>query len=502
MERLHTIFTGDEGGNRAPALTIDIREELKDNVYTNKQIAKYKPKAVAELFWAHVKANAGLASAPYQDIRDNYVNCLRWVDGENWYSSNGAGIHKGLYGGLAGGDGSEEYTCRDGTVYFSEETCSLVPLSTASSPGCSTVGSLSIGWLRRTPISLIFETKNNPLATSTIVSFPLEPGKVGVRWEWRGSRDAPLLVYDPEHKGRITSAHQLFGPWTFGGKRVASLEQGSAQSWSSGFEALAELDHNHDGQVSGQELQPLGLWFDENRDAISQPGEVKSITEAGIVALRVAFERTDPKTGDLISSVGYDRLVDGKIVSGPTVDWIAHGASSSKELMMGAILDTGVESIDTDQLLAEVKQSEVSDPVPDTDGRKAHELVAGAWTVRMADAKPQDGLSGFLLFNGGETVQLNGLSLLELGVRVAHNSLRAMRFTAIEGQVSLDNNSAGTLSFTSNSGESTLENTATIDPNGNTMKGKTVATRADGSKLHYDWIARRVFTSDGERKSK
>lgn len=496
LQTLNTLFSNS--ADRAGAVNFDAARDLQDNTYNfsgNYDSYKYKPGVVAGGFWNAIKANAGLSTASYQDIRSNYVNCLAWADQRSDRYAAGQ-AHKGEYGGFAGGAGGAEYTCHDGTVFFSADTCSLVPYSAASSAGCSTVGSLSLQWLQGTPISLIFNAKSNPLATSTIVSFPLEPGKTGVRWEWRGSSDAPLLVYDPEHRGRITSAHQLFGPWTFGGKRVASLEQGAARSWSSGFEALAELDHDHDGEIRGVELQPLGLWFDENRDAISQAGEVKSSEDVGIVALRVAFERTDPKTGDLISSVGYDRLVDGKIVSGPSVDWIAHGAATSKELMLGALLDASAGSAATSQLFAEVDRTETSDSLTEVSsrvsGRKAHELVAGAWAVRMDDGEPQDGLSGFLLFNGGETSELNGVSLVELGAHFGETTARAVRFTSVEGAIQIDENSRGTLSFKSKSGKAKIENSATIAADGMIMKGKSVATRADGTQLRYQWTAKRI----------
>ena len=39
--------------------------------------------------------------------------------------------------------------------------------------------------------------------------------------------------------------------------------------------SLALLDTNHDGKLSGKELDALALWFDKNRDGVSQPGEVK-----------------------------------------------------------------------------------------------------------------------------------------------------------------------------------------------------------------------------------
>jgi hypothetical protein len=302
------------------------------------------------------------------------------------------------------------------------------------------------------------------------------------------------LVYDPNHTGVITSAHQLFGPWAFGGKRVASLEHTVAQKWSSGFEALAQLDHNGDGSITGGELEPLGLWFDENRDAISQPGEVQPINKAGVVALRVSFERTDPKTGDLISSVGYDRMVDGTIVSGPSIDWIARGASSAKDLALDAALSASKGAMEELLALAPLGSERTEAPAntSNTAARKAHELVAGGWIVHIDGDAPKQGLSGVLIFNGGDTPALNGTSFIELGANNAGAASRAVRFTSVEGTVEVAKDGTGILSFVTSTQGSRIENKATVNADGATMKGTSVATRTGGTELRYAWTAQRL----------
>jgi hypothetical protein len=80
-------------------------------------------------------------------------------------------------------------------------------------------------------------------------------------------------VYDAKSSGRITSALQLFGNVTFW------------NVWGNGYEAMKALDDDGDGELRGRELRYLALWRDVNRDAVSDAGEVRPLSEFGIVAL-------------------------------------------------------------------------------------------------------------------------------------------------------------------------------------------------------------------------
>jgi hypothetical protein len=67
-----------------------------------------------------------------------------------------------------------------------------------------------------------------------------------------------------------------------------------------GFEALAEFDDNHDGRITECDAvwSRLVLWRDANRDGISQPEELQSLTAAGVVAIDLGYEtleRCDPR---------------------------------------------------------------------------------------------------------------------------------------------------------------------------------------------------------------
>src|SRR5262249_49754946 len=70
--------------------------------------------------------------------------------------------------------------------------------------------------------------------------------------------------------------------------------------WETGYDALAALDDNHDGVLTGKELDGLALWHDANGNGISDPGEVKPLSEWGIVAISCKSER-DPSHPDRIA---------------------------------------------------------------------------------------------------------------------------------------------------------------------------------------------------------
>ena len=91
-------------------------------------------------------------------------------------------------------------------------------------------------------------------------------------WSWI-TRDAAWLVFDQKGDGQVTSGLQLFGSVTFW------------LFWNDGYEALATLDDDADGQLAGAELRHLALWRDANGNGTSEPGELMSLGKAGITSL-------------------------------------------------------------------------------------------------------------------------------------------------------------------------------------------------------------------------
>jgi tetratricopeptide (TPR) repeat protein len=138
------------------------------------------------------------------------------------------------------------------------------------------------------------------------VAFDADGAGLRRAWTWI-TPEAGWLVYDATHAGRITSALQWFGNVTFW------------LFWSNGYEALAALDDDGNGELSGTELRHLAIWHDADRDGISDPGEVRSLADHGIVSLSCRFTRGDGVLITAKSNAGA-RFSNGRVR--PTYDVI------------------------------------------------------------------------------------------------------------------------------------------------------------------------------------
>jgi hypothetical protein len=137
------------------------------------------------------------------------------------------------------------------------------------------------------------------------VSFDADGSALDRRWTWI-SRDAGWLVFDRRGTGRITSALQLFGSVTFW------------MFWNNGYEPLRALDDDQDGTLRGKELAGLAIWQDVNANGVSEPGEVRSVGEWGIVAVSCAHVVEDESDVFVASSPTGVTFADG--TTRPTYD--------------------------------------------------------------------------------------------------------------------------------------------------------------------------------------
>ncbi len=112
------------------------------------------------------------------------------------------------------------------------------------------------------------------------VAFDADGSGLPRRWTWIRP-NAGWLVHDPERKGQITSALQWFGNVTFW------------LFWTNGYEALAALDDDDSGALTGDELRDLAIWHDRNTNGISEPGEVRPLADHGIVGLSCRYVEGD-----------------------------------------------------------------------------------------------------------------------------------------------------------------------------------------------------------------
>lgn len=434
------------------------------------------------------KADLSLSAAQrkeqYLYTREKIISCNRWATED----PNDAASSRGKLGGGTGTNG--ENACLDGW-FAVDQNCRLVEKSLlANQKNC---GSLDVTYFVSTPISLIFNPTANPMSHYTLSTFPLEPSLSKRYWEWRGSSDAPILVYDPQHTGEIRSAHQVFGQWAFGGKRVASLNSPTAQPWKHGFEALGELDSNKDGKVADTELEPLGLWFDENRDGTSQPGEVKAIGATGVVALFYKTTRTDAESGDVVVERGYVRRVGGKESTGQSIDWRSRGHQNAGELVAGQILSS-VDPLGEGK--ASLSQERLAPSIGSFAGLQGHRALVGAWSV-TTEASSVDELQdsfgdGLLVFEGGDNNTVDGYSMMTFGVTGAEPLHEAVRFSRLQGTLRFHKDETTDLTFASTSGDDRLSTSASIATDMTTMTGTTTVSKSSGKSFTYKWRAQRV----------
>jgi hypothetical protein len=96
---------------------------------------------------------------------------------------------------------------------------------------------------------------------------------------WADAHDG-ILVRDIDHDGTIRNGSELFGNGTL-------LADGSHAA--NGFDALAQFDANHDGQIDAQDavFQDLQVWRDANGDGVSQADELLSLQQLGIASFNL-----------------------------------------------------------------------------------------------------------------------------------------------------------------------------------------------------------------------
>jgi hypothetical protein len=179
------------------------------------------------------------------------------------------------------------------------------------------------------------EEGHNPDLNPVLTTFAIDPNALWNHFIWKASEKAPLLVYDPAGTGNITHAGQLFGNYTFTSPVSSYFGQAPVieQKWNHGYEALATLDTNRDNKVSGSELQFLSLWFDSNRDGVSQFGEVRRVTSEWIVALYYTVDSEDPHTGALTVNAWYEKMAGWFLSRGTSVDWFTVNASTRAQTL-------------------------------------------------------------------------------------------------------------------------------------------------------------------------
>lgn len=78
------------------------------------------------------------------------------------------------------------------------------------------------------------------------------------------------------------------------------------------FQQLGGLDTNHDGVISGAELNGISVWQDANGDGVCQPGEVVSLASLDVVSISLKTNVVSQSiAGDIISQTAIATMADG-----------------------------------------------------------------------------------------------------------------------------------------------------------------------------------------------
>lgn len=397
-----------------------------------------------------------------------------------------------------------EGLCTTGS-FVVDSSCNPVPLSELNSldgKQCIMDLAATLSFRASSPISLLWDGASELHHKAAFVHFPLDLSGTDKWYAWYASDTAPLLVYDPHHLGDINSAQQLFGNWSFGGRRVArQVTAGGgqpAEPWRDGYEALATLDQNGDQQISGNELQPLALWFDSNRDGISQRGEVKPIRSLDVHRLYLGPTSRNELTKHVSVKVGFERLINGVPKTGATVDWYGQGGDSLTSLV--AKQQSRDQFNQADSIGALTAQSIPSLPI--AHGRLAeNSRVSGDWIWYGAGESSKDA-QGIITLAELEGRGIQGISMSNAPVESSLVPARGViNFTMVNGQISAQDEQKVTLRFSSigviagsHGVKPSLETEATLDLKTGTMSGTTTQRfmkENDYESVTYRWQARR-----------
>ena len=93
--------------------------------------------------------------------------------------------------------------------------------------------------------------------------------------------------------------------------------------WSDGYRALDALDDTRDGELRGDELRGLAVWFDRNQNGVSDAGEVVPIEQTGIAA--ISARSTGMAGASPANELGL-AMKDGRVL--PTYDWTTEALSA------------------------------------------------------------------------------------------------------------------------------------------------------------------------------
>ena len=396
------------------------------------------------------------------------------------------------------------------TLYFGTN-CVRVTRPVAMN-SCS-AGSYTFG---QSPVALIWDPSFGVEDLSDdvrLVSFPINPNEPNKLVEWKASSKAPLLVYDPTGEGKIINGYQLFGNWTFGPKKVASLKDtdrsaADGKLWNNGFDALSTLDINSDGEVRGTELEHLSLWFDDNRNAVSEKGEVRRVAAVGVKKLFYQGYASNDAVHAIVLDTGFERERDGKTEQGVLADWFTNTVSSELEYAQKAMIASAFRKNDRVQSSAIASLNKVSSHSPEITKeiikdeseflayKKGAAIVSGFWEWN-SESKEIPVSGGRFIILDNEDGTINGLTMIELPLESSFGATSAGLIKPFKGQAKLEADGSVSVTFElkEEGGTTILQSTAKLNKNGTSMDGSSsgkVQSDAAKTDISYIWVATKL----------
>ena len=176
---------------------------------------------------------------------------------------------------------------------------------------------------------IIFDLNGDGVTTvakdSDIIRFDLDNNSFAERTGWVNKYDG-LLVRDLNGNGRIDNGGELFGNYT---------KLANGQMAANGFEALNDLDDNHDGQITAADTawKTLRIWQDTNQDAHSAKGELSTLDELGITSISTKYQNSTEidTAGNAHKQISSARRSDGSSIAVSDVWFTTHLADTSQK---------------------------------------------------------------------------------------------------------------------------------------------------------------------------
>lgn len=401
---------------------------------------------------------------------------------------------------------NHNYMCGSGTVHLRPTASGWCEaFDPATDPAAQSCGFGYLAYSEATPISLLWNpqlTLENFAREVHLVKFALDLNDGGHSfYEWKASGEAPLLVYDPERTGVVKSAAQLFGSWSFGGKGGSKFDS-RRERWSDGYEALETQDANSDGSIKGSELDSIALWFDHNRDAVSQPGEVISAKKAGLLELYYREASEKQVDGSRHLNVGFRREDGAGLIStGASIDWTARSAEVGQALFEEDLMRPGKSGGGLSVIQSASNLSSSPQGQPSAAGVSE---ISGYWRwVNGIKANPSNGIL-FLRENPDGSVEGSTVSESVMMNPTTKDRFHTLRFVSLRGALApQDSKKVSFAMVLPDNDQSARSTAALVEENGKTyLKGTTEAVIAgsDGTKrtITYDWMAERFTFPNAE----